>query len=131
MDFEDTATHCGPARRRPCVDARFNPLTAALVACVAYVIALPAHAGAAEAPAPAPLLVVGHANPDTDSICSAVAMAHLKTAQGVPAQAIAQGPANAETRFVLQRFGIDPPPIVERVAGRRVFPYGQVACFRG
>ena len=68
-----------------------------------------------------PLLVVGHTNPDTDAICSAIAVAYLKTAQGIPAQAIAQSPINAETRYVLETFKLPQPPIVSRVAGRRVF----------
>ena len=68
-----------------------------------------------------PLLVVGHTNPDTDAICSAIAVAYLKTAQGIPAQAIAQSPINAETRYVLDTFNLPQPPIVSRVAGRQVF----------
>ena len=68
-----------------------------------------------------PLLVVGHTNPDTDAICSGIAVAYLKTAQGIPAQAIAQSPINAETRYVLDTFNLPQPPIVSRVAGRQVF----------
>jgi manganese-dependent inorganic pyrophosphatase len=67
-----------------------------------------------------PVLVVGHRNPDTDSIVSAIAVAHLKTRQGIPAVAIAQGPANRETRFVLDRFKLATPPIRSSVAGQRV-----------
>lgn len=39
-----------------------------------------------------PILVVGHRNPDTDSIASALAMADLERQQGRAALAIAQGP---------------------------------------
>lgn len=70
--------------------------------------------------AAAPILVVGHKNPDTDSIVSAIAVAHLKTRQGIPAVAIAQGPANPETRLVLDRFKLATPPVRSSVAGQRV-----------
>ncbi|MBI5230833.1 MAG: DHH family phosphoesterase, partial [Coriobacteriales bacterium] len=56
-----------------------------------------------------PILVFGHRNPDNDSICSAVAYAHLKNltdaeAVYVPARL---GPAPVETRFVFERFGVE------------------------
>lgn len=43
------------------------------------------------AQSPEPILVFGHKNPDTDSIVGAIAAAHLLTAQGKPATAMAQG----------------------------------------
>jgi manganese-dependent inorganic pyrophosphatase len=67
-----------------------------------------------------PVLVVGHRNPDTDAIVSAIALAHLKTAQGTPAIAIAQGAPNPETRFVLETFRLPAPPVRAGVAGRQV-----------
>ncbi|MBS1227565.1 MAG: Inorganic diphosphatase [Proteobacteria bacterium] len=87
----------------------------------ALLLVLPALAWCSLTHAEQPLLVVGHLNPDTDSVCSAIAVAHLKTAQGIPAQAIAQSPINAETRYVLDTFSLPQPPILSRVAGRRVF----------
>lgn len=59
-----------------------------------------------------PIYIIGHRNPDTDSICSAVAYAHLKTALGenvVPARA---GKVNAETKYVLDTFGVQPPQLI-------------------
>ncbi|WP_093793755.1 putative manganese-dependent inorganic diphosphatase [Sporomusa acidovorans] len=59
-----------------------------------------------------PIYVIGHRNPDTDSICSAIAYAHLKTALGehtVPARA---GKINAETKYVLDVFGVQPPELI-------------------
>jgi len=88
---------------------------------VTLLLVLPTLAWCGVAHAEEPLLVVGHLNPDTDAICSAIAVADLKTALGIPAQAIAQGPVNAETRYVLETFKLPQPPIVSRVAGRRVF----------
>ena len=58
-----------------------------------------------------PVLVVGHKNPDTDAIASALAMADLERQQGRAALAIAQGPPNPETAFVLQRCNLQAPPV--------------------
>ncbi len=55
-------------------------------------------------------IVIGHRNPDMDSICSALAYAHLKRAQG--GEKIIAGRAgnlNARIEFVLQRFGVAEP----------------------
>ena len=59
-----------------------------------------------------PLYVIGHRNPDTDSICSAIGYAHLKQALGEPAVPARAGKLNAETRFVLERFGVDSPVLI-------------------
>lgn len=67
-----------------------------------------------------PILVVGHKNPDTDAIVSAIAAAELKSAQGIPAKAVAQGLPNPETRFVLEKFGYSAPPVQTVFAGREV-----------
>lgn len=63
------------------------------------------------------ITVIGHKNPDTDSICSAIAYAELKNSLGntdlyVPRRA---GAINAETRFVLKHFKVDVPELVEDV----------------
>lgn len=65
----------------------------------------------------APILVVGHKNPDSDSFIAAIAVAHLKTQQGLNATAIAQGEPNPETRFILDTFGLPTPPVRLSVAG--------------
>ena len=59
-----------------------------------------------------PLYVIGHRNLDTDSICSAIGYAHLKQALGEPAVPARAGKLNAETRFVLDRFGVDSPVLI-------------------
>lgn len=61
---------------------------------------------------PKPLYVIGHRNPDTDSICSAIAYAHLKNALGEEVVAARAGKINAETKFVLEHFAVEPPPLV-------------------
>lgn len=64
------------------------------------------------------ILVTGHKSPDTDSFCSALGYANLKNQMGIPAKAICAGPANKETSFVLNHFGIEHPPIVTSFAVR-------------
>lgn len=61
--------------------------------------------------------VIGHKNPDTDSICAAISYAYLKNAIDkeniyIPKKA---GPINEETSFVLKTFGIDVPETVNDV----------------
>ncbi len=68
----------------------------------------------------APVLVVGHKNPDSDSIFAAISLAYLKSQQGTPAVAIAQGQPNPETQFVLDYFGLLAPSLVLKVAGNQV-----------
>lgn len=65
---------------------------------------------------PKKTFVIGHKNPDTDSIVSAAAYAELLRLQGVE-QVIAarQGDAWRETRYILERFGVPLPLLVEDV----------------
>lgn len=58
------------------------------------------------------VLVIGHRNPDTDSICAAIAYAYLKQQLGWNAVAARAGNVNAETAFVLQYFGQEAPRLV-------------------
>jgi len=66
-----------------------------------------------------PLIVVGHKNPDTDSICAALAYARFKTEvlheAAVPRRA---GNVNPQTQFVLTRFETESPPLVTDVRSR-------------
>lgn len=55
------------------------------------------------------LYITGHKNPDTDSICAAIAYAELKNRRGENAEAIRLGDLNQETQFVLEYFGVQPP----------------------
>ena len=57
-----------------------------------------------------PIFVIGHRNPDTDSICSAICYADLKRKlTGEEYIACRAGHVNAETQFVLEHFGVEPP----------------------
>ena len=59
------------------------------------------------------IYVVGHKNPDTDSVCSAIAYAHLKAIlTGEEVAPRRAGQLNEETHFVLERFGIEVPPLL-------------------
>lgn len=62
------------------------------------------------------VFVLGHKNPDTDSICSAISYAYLKNQLGMDAEPIRLGEVNNETAFALQKFGFDQPRLVERVS---------------
>lgn len=54
--------------------------------------------------------IIGHRNPDTDSICSAIAYAYLKNQQGgATYEARRAGNINRETAFVLRHFGVEAP----------------------
>ena len=66
-------------------------------------------------------LVIGHMNPDTDAICSAIALAHLNQARGMAVTAVAQGAPNPETQFVLDRLGLSAPEVVSDVANKQVW----------
>ena len=46
--------------------------------------------------------VFGHKNPDSDTICSAIALADLKSKLGVACTATAQGELAPETKFILE-----------------------------
>ena len=59
-----------------------------------------------------PIYVIGHRNPDTDSICSAIGYAHMKQAMGENAIAARTGKINAETEFVLEKLGFDKPKLI-------------------
>src|SRR5688572_19624201 len=61
-----------------------------------------------------PLYVIGHRNPDTDSIAAAIGYAELLRQQGrVEAVACRAGELRQETAHLLRRFGFEPPLLVE------------------
>ncbi len=63
------------------------------------------------------ITIIGHKNPDTDSICSAIAYAELKNRlyQTDEYVAMRAGEINAETRFVLDYFQVEEPELVEDI----------------
>ena len=56
-----------------------------------------------------PIYTIGHRNPDTDSICSAIGYAHLKQAMGENVVAARAGKINAETKYALEHFQVEQP----------------------
>jgi manganese-dependent inorganic pyrophosphatase len=62
--------------------------------------------------------IFGHRNPDTDSICSSIALSYLKNSLGEKTQARAIGHLNNETKFVLDYFGVDEPQYLNDVRVR-------------
>ncbi len=61
------------------------------------------------------IFVIGHKNPDTDTVCSAIVYAGLRGYV-----AAREGEVNAETAFALARFGAESPEKLESVAGKKV-----------
>ncbi len=73
--------------------------------------------------------VVGHKNPDTDSVCSAIVFAYLlnqwKEKGGLiqidgEAVPVIQGEPNPETKFALEKFGVSVPEVMTDAAGKKV-----------
>ncbi|MEZ8965338.1 manganese-dependent inorganic pyrophosphatase [Vibrio breoganii] len=67
------------------------------------------------------ILVVGHKNPDSDSICSALAATELLKARGLDAKPIRQGEINRETQHILNVAGLEQPEFRDSVAGEKVW----------
>ena len=59
-----------------------------------------------------PIYVVGHKNPDTDAIVSAVAYAEYKKKQGINAVAGRIGAVPPETEYLLEKFGFEDPQML-------------------
>ncbi|WP_141432357.1 manganese-dependent inorganic pyrophosphatase [Bacillus sp. 03113] len=62
------------------------------------------------------VLIFGHKNPDTDTICSAIAYADLKTKLGMNAEPVRLGDINGETEHALNYFQTEAPRYIEEVA---------------
>ncbi len=64
-------------------------------------------------------IVIGHKNPDMDSICSAIAYAHLKRVTGTPNVIAARaGHTNERIDFVLHKFGVEAPVFISDLSDR-------------
>lgn len=59
-----------------------------------------------------PIYTIGHRNPDTDSICSAIGYAHLKRSLGENVEPARAGKINAETKYVLETFKMETPKLI-------------------
>ncbi|KRM35380.1 inorganic diphosphatase PpaC [Limosilactobacillus pontis DSM 8475] len=61
-------------------------------------------------------LVFGHQKPDTDAITAAMAFSYFQNQLGYETEAVALGEPNDETKFALNKFGMQAPRVVKTVA---------------
>ena len=61
------------------------------------------------------VLIFGHKNPDTDSICSSIVHEILDKKNGWDTKAVRLGNINKETQYVLNYLGIEAPELIEKV----------------
>ena len=64
--------------------------------------------------------VVGHINPDTDTVGTAIAYAKLRTALGFNTVAVIPGKLNKESQYLLDYFKVETPEILEDAAGKNI-----------
>lgn len=62
------------------------------------------------------LLVFGHKNPDTDSICSSISLTYLKNQLGNTAKACALGEVRKEAQYVLDYFKVEAPTVLSSIS---------------
>ncbi|MBU2881965.1 manganese-dependent inorganic pyrophosphatase [Psychrosphaera sp. B3R10] len=68
-----------------------------------------------------PNYVVGHKIPDSDSICSAIALSYLKTTLGEPTVPARLGELSPETLYILDKFGFEQPELKLSYAGESLY----------
>jgi len=64
-------------------------------------------------------IVIGHLNPDTDTVCSAIVYAWYLNKKGIDCAAYVAGDVNKETSFVLDKFGFKQPEILKQIEADR------------
>ncbi|MBE1555131.1 manganese-dependent inorganic pyrophosphatase [Sporosarcina limicola] len=62
------------------------------------------------------VFVIGHKNPDTDSITAAISYAYLKKQLGMDAEAVRLGTVTGETAYALDYFGFEEPRLIQKAA---------------
>jgi len=65
-----------------------------------------------------PIYIFGHKNPDTDSICSAIALSNLENKLGKNTIPCRLGEVNRETKYVLEKFGVEEPQLLKTVSAQ-------------
>lgn len=68
-----------------------------------------------------PVYVIGHKNPDADTVCSAMAYARLLNLLGIKAEARITEDVNNDTAFILSEAGVEQPPVLEDASGENIF----------
>lgn len=66
------------------------------------------------------IYVIGHKNPDTDSIASAIAYAWYLNQKGIEALPARNGEINSETKFILEKFGFELPVLLENANNQKL-----------
>jgi manganese-dependent inorganic pyrophosphatase len=66
------------------------------------------------------LLIFGHKNPDTDSVCSAISLAYLKNQLGIKATPYVLGEVRKEAKYALDYFKVDAPQVLTSCKGHDV-----------
>ena len=61
------------------------------------------------------IYIFGHKNPDSDSVCSAIALSHLKNKLNLNAKPFTLGKINKETEFILNKFSLEIPEILKNI----------------
>src|SRR5512144_1279896 len=64
--------------------------------------------------------IFGHKSPDSDAVCSAIALANLKRQQGIDVIPVSQEKINPETTFILNRYGFSAPEVMSSFAGKQI-----------
>ncbi|UCZ54195.1 manganese-dependent inorganic pyrophosphatase [Bacillus shivajii] len=62
------------------------------------------------------VFIFGHKNPDTDTICSAIAYADLKKSLGMDAEPVRLGEVNGETEYALNQFHAESPRLISKAS---------------
>jgi manganese-dependent inorganic pyrophosphatase len=65
--------------------------------------------------------VIGHKNPDSDTVCTAIAYARLLNLLGIKAEARVTENVSNETAFILSEAGVEQPPVLEDASGEDIF----------
>ena len=68
-----------------------------------------------------PIYVIGHRNPDSDTVCSAIAYARLLNQLGYTAEPVITESVNRETAFILNEAGIETPKVLDDASGLNIF----------
>jgi manganese-dependent inorganic pyrophosphatase len=63
---------------------------------------------------------IGHKSPDSDAVCAAIAVADLKRQLGVECEARISEELNIETKFILEKFGVEIPKILKNAKDKQV-----------
>ncbi len=68
-----------------------------------------------------PVYVIGHKTPDSDTVCSAIGMAHLLKSLGIPAEARITGALNLESQFVFSKIKYPAPEILKDATDKQLW----------